>query len=335
MHLAVVGGGVYGLACADAALLLGHQVTLFEPAAVLGEQSSSRGKLRIYRTAAFEGEPLARLMTEALVLWRGLGPDIVHQVGGLYIGSPESALITGSERVASSNAVGLETGVGDQPGFRVPSGHRWAFEKTAGSLASDVAVFALRERAVANGLQVEVASASGVLTGFDRVIYAAGPAMATMFPFLPLTVSYQLVRWYEASSEHDAMPIFAQDAGEIFIYGFPRTPFEDGVKVGSHFAGPGTREEALLLAPKLDAAADALLPGLGTAYRSEVCRYTNTPDGQFWIDWHPEDKNVVLISACSGHGFKYAIRLAELAVEMAVSGERPAQLEPFSSRKLS
>lgn len=332
MHLAVVGGGVYGLACADAALRLGHQVTLFEPLPVLGEQSSSRGKLRIYRTAAFEGEPLARLMTEALVLWRGLGLDIVHPVGGLYIGSPESALITGSERVASSNAVGLETGVGDRPGFRVPSGHRWAFEKTAGYLASDVAVLALYERAVANGLRVEVASAPGVLTGFDRVIYAAGPAMATLFPFLPLTVSYQLVRWYAASAEHEAMPIFAQDAGEIFIYGFPRTPFEEGVKVGSHFAGPGTREEAMLFAPKLDAAAHALLPGLGQAYRSEVCRYTNTSDGQFWIDWHPEDRNVLLISACSGHGFKYAIRLAELAVKMAVSGERPAHLEPFAAR---
>jgi sarcosine oxidase len=332
MHLAVVGGGVYGLACADAALLLGHQVTLFEPSPVLGEQSSSRGKLRIYRTAAFEGKPLARLMTEALVLWRSLGPEIVHPVGGLYIGSPESALITGSERVASSNAVGLETGIGDRPGFRVPSGHRWAFEKTAGYLASDVAVNALYNRAVANGLRVEVASASAGLTGFDRVIYAAGPAMATLFPFLPLTVSYQLVRWYEASSQHDTMPIFAHDAGEMFIYGFPRTQFEDGVKVGSHFGGPGTREEALLLAPKLDAAARALLSGLGPAYRSEVCRYTNTPEGQFWIDWHPEDRNVLLISACSGHGFKYAIRLAELAVQMSVSGERPAQLGPFAAR---
>jgi sarcosine oxidase len=51
---------------------------------------------------------------------------------------------------------------------------------------------------------------------------------------------------------------------------------------------------------------------------AETCLYTNTPDERFILERHGR---VVVGSACSGHGFKFAPavgeRLAELAVEAA------------------
>lgn len=47
-----------------------------------------------------------------------------------------------------------------------------------------------------------------------------------------------------------------------------------------------------------------------------TCCYTKTFDGDFVIDFHPENKNVVLVSCCSGHGFKYAPSLGKTILEM-------------------
>jgi sarcosine oxidase len=42
-----------------------------------------------------------------------------------------------------------------------------------------------------------------------------------------------------------------------------------------------------------------------------TCLYTSTPDKDFIIDYIPGHEKVVLISACSGHGFKFSSRIGE------------------------
>jgi sarcosine oxidase len=49
-----------------------------------------------------------------------------------------------------------------------------------------------------------------------------------------------------------------------------------------------------------------------------ACPYTNTPDGHFVIDHHPEHASVVVVSPCSGHGFKFAPAVGELAAGLAM-----------------
>jgi sarcosine oxidase len=72
------------------------------------------------------------------------------------------------------------------------------------------------------------------------------------------------------------------------------------------------------------------LPGADTApTRSVVCMYTNTPDGHFLIDELPDAAHVLLATACSGHGFKFASALGELVADR-LTGTPPAlDLEPF------
>jgi glycine/D-amino acid oxidase-like deaminating enzyme len=57
------------------------------------------------------------------------------------------------------------------------------------------------------------------------------------------------------------------------------------------------------------------------------------PDHDFLLDFHPQSKNIVLVSCCSGHGFKFSSVLGKDAVEMSFSGER--KYERFNFRRLS
>ncbi|HEX6251947.1 MAG TPA: FAD-dependent oxidoreductase, partial [Gemmatimonadaceae bacterium] len=111
------------------------------------------------------------------------------------------------------------------------------------------------------------------------------------------------------------------------FYTFP--DMGEGVKIAIHHGGgitnprdvdrtPGTADEAAIrkLLARFVPAAN------GSLREAVVCLYTNTPDQHFIIDHLDAAKRVVLVSACSGHGFKFASAVGE-AVAALVSGEVP------------
>jgi len=62
----------------------------------------------------------------------------------------------------------------------------------------------------------------------------------------------------------------------------------------------------------------AHLPGLGPrCVKAVACMYTATPDFQFRIGPDPSRRNVIVVSACSGHGFKHSSAIGERVAEMA------------------
>lgn len=60
----------------------------------------------------------------------------------------------------------------------------------------------------------------------------------------------------------------------------------------------------------------------------ETCVYTNTKDLNFTIDFDPQSKNTIILSACSGRifnkvildGFKFCIVMGEIIEEMFNTG---------------
>jgi glycine/D-amino acid oxidase-like deaminating enzyme len=63
------------------------------------------------------------------------------------------------------------------------------------------------------------------------------------------------------------------------------------------------------------------LPGAADNVRAmDICLYTNSPDGNFVIDKHPEHDNVVFACGFSGHGFKFAPVIGEALADLALSG---------------
>ena len=60
-----------------------------------------------------------------------------------------------------------------------------------------------------------------------------------------------------------------------------------------------------------------------------MCLFTNTPDHDFIIDFHPLHPQVLISSPCSGHGFKFASAIGELQAELLTTGNSRFDLSPF------
>src|SRR5205823_1691859 len=151
----------------------------------------------------------------------------------------------------------------------------------------------------------------------DQLVLAAGPWLPRLLPGLPLTVERQVLHWFAPVGDRamlgaDACPIALWEfaPGRLF-YTFP--DLGEGVKAALHHDGETTDPDRVRreVAPGDEAEVRALLgrfiPSAAGALReSAVCLYTNTPDRDFLIDRHPAHAQVLIVSPCSGHGFKFA-----------------------------
>jgi sarcosine oxidase len=116
---------------------------------------------------------------------------------------------------------------------------------------------------------------------------------------------------------------------------------EDGIKFACHHSGVFATAETVDRTPSapdveaIQADVARYLPEVDPVpVQSAVCCYTNTPDGHFIVDRHPGDDRVVLVSACSGHGFKFSPVLGAIAADL-VDGQRPAfDPSPFAVTRL-
>ena len=60
----------------------------------------------------------------------------------------------------------------------------------------------------------------------------------------------------------------------------------------------------------------------GPLIDTTTCMYTTISDGHFIIDWYPNNnKNVLLCSPCSGHGFKFVSIVGEIVKDLVQTGE--------------
>jgi glycine/D-amino acid oxidase-like deaminating enzyme len=63
------------------------------------------------------------------------------------------------------------------------------------------------------------------------------------------------------------------------------------------------------------------MPGAAQTFReAKPCLYTLTPDEHFVIDRHPEHARLVLCGGFSGHGFKFAAVVGEIAADLVLEG---------------
>ena len=73
----------------------------------------------------------------------------------------------------------------------------------------------------------------------------------------------------------------------------------------------------------------------GALRETAVCIYTNTPDGHFVLGPDPRHGAVTLVSACSGHGFKFAPAIGEIVADLAVEGRTRWDLGLFSPARFA
>jgi sarcosine oxidase len=181
-----------------------------------------------------------------------------------------------------------------------------------------------------------------------HLIATAGAWMADLFPglALPLAIERQMLFWFAPRGapglfEPERCPIHLwQFDGRHFFYGFPDVGA--GVKVARHHDGRTTTPDGVDRDVSVDEVDDIrsvvrrFVPGAdGPLARSAVCLYANTADGHFWIDRHPMHPQVLIVSACSGHGFKFSSVIGEIVAQTLLDGGACFDLALFRARHVN
>jgi sarcosine oxidase len=216
------------------------------------------------------------------------------------------------------------------------------------------ATIRLRERVeewTARGSGVRVRTDDGVYTA-DQLVLCAGPWIAELFPEGRdiFAVHRQVLYWFPIRQGYERlrdMPVFVWEFGgdrDAFthlrgFYGFPAIDGADGgVKVGTEVyeetttpdgrQHPATRAEASEMYARYVA---PHLPWLGPEpLRTVSCLYTNVYDNRFVIDRHPDHDAVLIVSPCSGHGFKHSPAIGEAVSQWVLDGASELDLGPFA-----
>lgn len=368
--VAIVGLGAMGSAVARELARRGRSVVGFDrfvPPHALG---SSHGRSRIIREAYFEHPAYVPLVRHAWRLWEELeresGATLLLRTGGLMVGPPDGAVVTGA--LASAREHGLRHELLDAgavtrrvPALRPAPGMVAVWEPDAGVLFPEAAIAAALASARRHGATLHLDEpvtgwrddGAGVTVTTGRrtcraahLVLSAGAWMDALAAGsgVPLAVERVALFWFEpareaAAFDPDRFPIFIlEHARDRCIYGFPR--LDGAVKLARHHEGAPAdpdRPRHGVAPEEVEAMRASFRPYLpwadGPLTETAVCLYTNTPDGHFVIGPDPRHPAVTLVSACSGHGFKFAPAIGEVVADR-VEGRPPAfDLGLFAPRR--
>ena len=318
---------------------------------------SSHGLTRIIRLAYFEDPSYVPLLRRAFTLWReleqGLPEPLLHVTGGLDVGAEGSVVFEGSRRSCREHHLPHEvldaTALARRvPGWRPADNLMAVFQPDAGFLTPERCIRAHADRARAHGAVIHThetvrgytASGGRVHVRTDRADYEAGQLvltagawMADLAPSLAplLTPERQVLGWFDVADRArfapSAFPVFVLEAEEGTFYGFPEYGVP-GFKIGRYHhlyekvhpatmdRTVGARDEAALR----DAVARYFPEANGPLRSSAACLFTNTPDEHFIVDRAPDTPEVLLVSPCSGHGFKFSSVMGEICADLVQHG---------------
>ena len=247
------------------------------------------------------------------------------------------------------------------PQFALDGDESAYFEPSAGFVRPERCVES--ELAVAVRLGAEVRreervlavepSGSGVRVQTDRGVVDAGRVVLAVGSWVRdfveperlrlFTVYRQVMTWFELrpdAVDHTpgAMPVYiwGLSDGNAF-YGLPAVDGSREVKVATEQLDAPTAadEGSLEVDPDesrelYDSLIGPRLHGISArCLRTARCLYTVTPDANFVIDEHPDINGVLLVSPCSGHGFKHSAGLGEAIAQRVTTGTSDADLSPF------
>jgi sarcosine oxidase len=351
----VVGCGAMGSAASYNLASRGLHVLNLEQYELNHELGSSHGKTRIIRTAYYEDERYVPLLRRAFESWRELesrsGTALLAMTGGLMIGRAEGELVAGvlrSARVHGLRCRRLSASEATEEFsiFKVGEPFEAVHEEEAGVLFPERCIRAFVDLAEDNGGEfrfsegvtrwegtkegIEVETAKGRYSA-DRLVVCAGAWTGKLLDgLIPLSVERQVPFWFDHEKgpfTQGRMPVFIwEEEPRVFYYGLPDVG--EGVKVARTHGGEIVHPESVLRevtskdSAPIEGFVQRRIVGLRVpAVASTTCLYTNTPDLNFAVGLHPDDPRVAVVSACSGHGFKFAGVMGEAVADLVTTGK--------------
>jgi len=195
---------------------------------------------------------------------------------------------------------------------------------------------------------VTVRTESGTYTA-ERLVLTAGARLPELLGTVAdnwFRVTRQVLYWFEPA--HDA-PSYAPEDFPVFIwesqraahslYGFPALDRPaGGVKIASGNYLDSTTPDSIdrvvseaEIRRMYEQNVAPCFPTLSSnCIQTATCMYTVTPDTRFVIDTHPESEHILLVSPCSGHGFKHSAAIGEAVAQRLVDGRSDIDLDSFA-----
>ena len=249
------------------------------------------------------------------------------------------------------------------PGYRLPEDFSAVFQPDGGVVLSERAIVAHATLAMAAGAEIHAREAvldwspiagGGVRVTTTRGTYEAGRLVlspgAWIGDFVPALKAIavperQVLGWFQPANPEWFMPAafpvlnLLVPEGRYYLlptYGIP------GLKIGlyHHFEERGHPDT---LSREVTDADEAVLRRCIAGYFPDAdgpvmtlksCMFTNTPDETFIIDTLADQPEVVVVSPCSGHGYKFASVVGEIVADLATTGQA-ASTSPCSASPAS
>ncbi|GAA4725238.1 FAD-dependent oxidoreductase [Phytohabitans rumicis] len=345
--VAVIGAGVHGLSAAWQLARRGARVVQLDRFPDGHTEGSSHGHTRMIRRA-YPDAAWDDLVDRAYRAWDELsaaaGRALVTTTGGLYARpGPPGLRGPGCEIVDPARAAELF------PGLRLGPDFTAVYDPAAGIIDAAQAMRSLRELGLAHGVvrhtacpaESWTADGSGVAVHTprgtvyaDRLVIAAGPWTGALVPRLREALRVvRIVNVHIGASDPTAVAppnlgTFSVDVpGVGLLYGIPAFG-GSAVKVGLDHGPPADPDRpqspvTAAEAGELLALARRFVPGAdGDVVDTVACRYTMAPRNRFLVGALPETPQVLVASACSGHGFKFGP-----AIGAIVAGDPPPILD--------
>ncbi|MEU1210306.1 FAD-dependent oxidoreductase [Nocardia sp. NPDC005825] len=355
-RVAVIGLGAAGLSACLAAAELGWSVIGFDRYAIGADSAASAGRSKIIRFG-YTDPFYAELMRDTRPRWERLehdtGTSLIDRCGMLHFGigggPGTGAVIESLERSGQDCEILTGGEASARTGLRLRAGEIGVHERSAGMMTPASVLRALAARATALGVALRektavsaIDDAGGSVTvttsdgpvPVDRVIIAAGGQFGQFAPAaagrITVTRQYQIVceatepiaggrgcSWMDVTADEWYGMVNAGNGVQIMGVHEPATivdadqPIDDTeLKASVDVQLEYLRERLALNSRQL------------TLLEVRTCHYTNTAAKDFVIDRLPGG-STVLLSACSGHGFKFTITSGHLAAQLACTDAAP------------
>jgi sarcosine oxidase len=365
--VAVLGvGGIGSAACYHVART-GLRVVGIEQFSIPHSRGSSHGVTRILREGLHENETYVPLVRRALELWRELekasGTQLFYQTGSLDIGLPESSIVVGSLNSCQRWSILHETFAASElrrryPVLRIYDEMVAVFQPKSGFVLAEGSITAHVNGACDHGAEIHghekmidwEANRAGytIQTTHDRyevgqIVFTVG-AWASKVTGLSVQVRPEraVLGWFQPKENAaqfgvGSLPVWiidSPDGGHFYglpVFGIPGFKLGrlsrnlDEVDPDLPLLEPDSRDEQDLrqFLEKHFPDANGSLLSMQTAF------FEHSPDRHFIIGELPDFPGAWVIAGLSGHGFKYASALGELAKDLLVQRKSGYDLSPF------
>ncbi|MBA47132.1 MAG: N-methyl-L-tryptophan oxidase [Dehalococcoidia bacterium] len=336
----------------------------YDPPHKLG---SSHGHTRVIREAYHEGISYVPIVQRAYELWHEIqnysSKKIIMEFGGLYLGSDgnyiKDAKLSAEKYKIPISELNYQEIIDKFRVLNPPENFQGLLEFRSGAVFPENSIEYFLENSKSNGVRHKInekvlsweksSDSYKVITNkgtyfSEKIIFSSGAWIKNLLPQvnIPVKIERQVLLWFEPKKNRE---LFLSDSltntgwdleNGLEFYTQPIIE-NKGFKVAMHHNGENISSDNLLR--EFNQNDEDIIRGFleeyiplanGELIESRVCIYTNSPDYDFIIDFHPDDNNIVICSPCSGHGFKFTPAIGEICSNMILGKKVQYDLSEFS-----